>query len=103
MHMKQVTEPLIPTRILVGILLLAGVISSGVLGYHLIDGVGWFDSLYLSVVNLSTLGDSASPQLSRWGRLLTVFVVLGGFGVMSYVLLSLVPFVLEGHFVSAVS
>ena len=89
--------------ILVSFGLLVSVVMTGVLGYHFGEGFGWFDSVYMSLTTVTTLGDSPVRPVTRLGRVLSLFVVSVGFGVMSYMLVSLVPFVVEGHFGSAVN
>ena len=96
-------EPLIPNRIVIAVALLLAVMLLGVVGYHAIEGYGWFDSFFLTVATITTLGDPQGRQESRFGQVLTLVVVTVGFGVLSYAILSLLPFVLEGHFVSAVN
>jgi len=55
------------------------------------------------VATITTLGDPQGRHQTRGGQALTLFIVSVGFAVLSYALLSLVPYVLEGHFVSAVN
>jgi voltage-gated potassium channel len=96
-------EPLIPNRIVIAFALLVAVLVFGMVGFHMLEGFGWFDSFFLTVASITTLGDPQGRQQTRLGQGLTLFIVSVGFGVLSYALLSLVPFVLEGHFVSAVN
>ncbi|MFI5269153.1 MAG: ion channel, partial [Chloroflexota bacterium] len=96
-------EPLIPNRIVIAFALLVGVLVFGMVGFRVFEGYGWFDSFFLTVATITTLGDPQGRHQSRSGQALTLFIVSVGFGVLSYALLSLVPFVLEGHFVSAVN
>jgi voltage-gated potassium channel len=96
-------EVLIPRPILVAFGVLVAVLVLGTIGYHSVEGFGWFDSVYMSLTTVTTLGDSPIRPASRVGRLITLFVVCIGFGVLSYGLVSLVPFVVEGQFGSAVN
>lgn len=96
-------EPLIPKRIVIAVALLVSVLLVGIVGFRLIEGYGWFDSFFLTVATVTTLGDPLGRQQTRFGQALTLFIVSVGFGVLSYAVLSLVPYVLEGHFVSAVN
>src|SRR5205814_10111921 len=99
----QKRDALIPTPILVAFGVLVAVLVLGTVGYHIIEGFSWFDSAYMSLTTVTTLGDSPVRPETRMGRLITLFVVSIGFGVLSYALVSLVPFVVEGHFGSAVN
>src|SRR5438552_139459 len=96
-------EPLVPTRIAVGVALFVAVLLGGAMAYHVTEGTDWFTSLYLTVVMMTTVGDSSGRQISTAGQVLTMAVVLAGFSAMTYVLISVLPFVFEGHFASAVN
>ncbi|HVA25968.1 MAG TPA: potassium channel family protein [Chloroflexota bacterium] len=96
-------EPLIPNRIAIAIAMLVAVLVIGIVGFRVIEGFGWFDSFFLTVATITTLGDPQGRHQTRGGQALTLFIVSVGFAVLSYALLSLVPFVVEGHFVSAVN
>ncbi len=101
--MAQKRETIIPRPILWAFAALTLVLLIGVLGYHFAEGFGWFDSVYMAITTVTTLGDSPVRPAGRLGRLLNLFVVSVGFGVMSYMLLSLVPFLVEGQLGSAVN
>jgi voltage-gated potassium channel len=101
--MSAKREPLVPTRIVIAVALVVGVLFLGMLGFHFLEGYGWFDSFFLTVATITTLGDPQGRHQTRLGQALTLFVVVVGFAVLSYAVLSLLPFVLEGHFVSAVN
>ena len=49
--------------------------------YHFIEGWGWLDSLYFSVVTISTIGfGDFSPQTAA-GKIFTIFYIVVGLGV----------------------
>ena len=100
--MKQ-HEPLVPTRIVLGVSLFMAVLLGGTLAYRIVEGTDWFTSVYLTVVMMTTVGDSSGRPISTTGQFLSLAVVLAGFSAMTYVLLSALPYVLEGHFASAVN
>ena len=72
---------------------LAALLGVGVLGYHLIEGLGWFDSLYMTVITLTTVGFGEVKPLSNAGRAFTVAMVLVGVGVAMWFLRNLVEVV----------
>ena len=49
----------------------------GTVGYRVIEGFGWFDSLYTTVTTLTTLGGEIHP-LSSSGRVFTVTLIVLG-------------------------
>lgn len=64
---------------LIGAWLMAVVLASA-LGFHLIEGWNWFDSLYMVLVTVTTIGGEVHP-LSHAGRVFSVFVMIGGVGL----------------------
>jgi voltage-gated potassium channel len=57
-------------------LLLAGVTAFGTLGYYIIEGWNAFDSFYMTVITVSTVGFGEVHELSTAGRLFTSFLLI---------------------------
>lgn len=57
----------------------------GVLGYHLIEGWDFFDSLYMTVISLTTVGFSETHPLSNSGKLFTMLLIITGVGSFAYI------------------
>lgn len=76
-----------PTRrlrlLLIGGLLFCLVLG-GSLGYYLIEGWGFLDSVYMTVITLSTVGFGEVLPLSPNGRAFTILLVIGGVGSAAY-------------------
>ncbi len=54
----------------------------GSIFYHNIEGWGWLDSIYFSVITLTTVGyGDFSPQTDL-GKIFTMFYVVTGIGLM---------------------
>jgi len=90
-------EALIPRPLAIAIVLAMAVALLGITGYHWIEGYGWFDAIYMTITVISTVGGGELAPLTRAGRILTLFVIITGIGVLSYALLSMVQFVIEGQ------
>ena len=57
------------------------IISLGTVVYHYLEGWSWLDSLYFSVITLTTIGyGDFSPQTSG-GKLFTMFYIILGIGI----------------------
>jgi voltage-gated potassium channel len=56
----------------------------GTVGYHLIEGWGLFDSLYMTVITVTTVGYLEVHELSREGRAFTMLLALGGVFTLFY-------------------
>lgn len=58
------------------------IISSGTIVYHYVENWSWIDSLYFSVVTLTTIGyGDFSPQTSA-GKIFTIFYIILGLGMV---------------------
>jgi voltage-gated potassium channel len=58
------------------------ILSLGTMVYHFLEGWSWIDSLYFSVVTLTTIGyGDFSPQTDI-GKLFTIFYILVGLGMI---------------------
>ncbi len=60
------------------LLLATAVIGGGTLGLHLIEDWTFFDSFYHTIITISTVGFGEMKPLSPGGRLLTIFLIVGG-------------------------
>jgi len=85
-------------RVLLGLLLLLAIIAIGVAGYRLIEGWSLFDSLYMTITTITTVGFQEVHPLDTPGRVFTIFLVVGGVGGALYALTAIIAFVIEGQF-----
>jgi voltage-gated potassium channel len=83
------------------ILILAGALAAllilGSLGYVWLEGWDFFDSLYMTVITLTTVGYGEVRPLTRIGRVYTIGLLLAGMGFLFYVVTSLARVVVEGE------
>ena len=93
--MKPITEevPRPARQILVPAAMLVGVLFFGLLGFRWIEGASFFDSFYMALVTLTTVGYEETIELSRAGRIFNSFLILTGFAVV-FVALGMVSHVL---------
>lgn len=73
-------------RILRGLVILLFVLFAGTAGYMLIEGWGFLDAFYMTVITISTVGYREVWPLSDAGRVLTIFVIFSGIGIIFYIL-----------------
>ena len=52
--------------------------AAGTIGFHFIEGWGWFDSFYMVVITLSTIGYQEVHPLSHAGRVFNIFLITTG-------------------------
>ncbi len=84
-------------RIIPPISIIVGVISFGTIGYSVVEGWSIFDSLYMTIITLTTVGYEEVHTLSRAGRYFTIILVLSGVGSMLYALGVGARVVIEGE------
>ena len=80
---------------LVGAILVA--LAAGTIGYHVVEGWSYFDSLYMTVITLATVGYGEVHPLDSGGRIFTIFMILGGIAVMTYAFTTLTSVIVEGE------
>jgi voltage-gated potassium channel len=72
----------------------------GTAGYMAIEGWNFLDSLYMTVITITTIGYSEVRPLDDAGRVFSIFLAIGGVGAIFYSLISVFQFVLEGELTS---
>jgi voltage-gated potassium channel len=83
-------------KILNLLLLLLAVLASGATGYHLIEGWSFFDSLYMTVITVASVGFGETHPLSNGGRTFTMAVILFGSGILIYSVSMITAMIVEG-------
>jgi voltage-gated potassium channel len=86
----------------VAMTLLAAVILAGTAGYVALEHWSWFDSFYMTITTITTIGSGEPAAMNVAGKWWTIAVVSVGFGVLTYTLLRLMTYTLEGRLGSVV-
>ncbi len=84
-------------QVLISIALSLAVIGGGALGYMLIEGWSAFDSLYMTVITLATVGYGEVHPVSPLGRAFTLVLIFTGVGYFLYVAGSIIQYLVEGR------
>jgi len=79
--------------IVVGVLLL--LVAVGTVSFHLLEGLDFFDSLYLTVTILSTVGFGDIVPETALGKVIYMGLVLTGVGVFGYAVSSIASIMAE--------
>jgi voltage-gated potassium channel len=77
--------------------ILLGLTVLGTVGFHFIEGWRWLDSLYATIVTLGTVGYGDFHPTDDIGKVFAIVMIIVGLGVISYTVLELTAFVVEGH------
>ncbi len=77
------------------------VMTLGVVGYMLIEGWSLLDASYMVILTFTTVGYQEVNRLSAAGRIFTMFVMVGGVGMMLYVFTSVLNIVVAQEIVGS--
>ncbi len=85
-------------RVRIAALSLAAILGLGTVGYHLLEGWSFLDSLYMTVITLTTVGYSeVHPFVRSETRIFTICLILSGMGVVLYALGTFTQSLVEGQ------
>ena len=73
------------------------IIIVGVIGYILIEGWSFMDSLYMTVISITTTGFAEVHPLDTAGRIFTMILIVGGSSTAVYALTAIVQYFMEGQ------
>jgi voltage-gated potassium channel len=90
-------QTLLSKKFIFPLILVAVVLTSGTTGYTLIEGWDPFDSLYMAVITLSTVGFQEIEPLSEKGKAFTIGLIFFGLGVVAYAVNNGVRAIFEGE------
>jgi voltage-gated potassium channel len=78
-------------------LLIFGVIAAGTLGYWALENWSFLDSLYMTVITITTIGFKEVHDMSGPGRFFTIFLIFSSVGAVFYSLNNAARILLEGE------
>ncbi len=84
-------------KIRISLLLLLGTISFGTFSYHIVEGMSFFESFYMTIITISTVGFSEIRPLSVYGRIITVILISTGITIGAYTIGNLLRLLIEGE------
>ena len=84
-------------RLIPTLIILLFVVVIGTIGYHVIEGWSFLDSLYMVVITLFTVGFQEVHSLSQPGKLFTILIIVAGVGAAVYAGTQLVEIIIEGE------
>lgn len=79
------------------VILILGVIALGTVGYSMLEGWGVLDSLYMTVITITTIGFEEVHEMSEPGRVFTVFLIFFSVGAVFYSLNNAARIIIEGE------
>ena len=83
-------------RLIAILLLTIGMIFGGVIGYHIIEGWRFLDSLYMTIITITTVGFQEVYPLSSNGRIFTIALIITGVFIVTLTISYIVTLLAEG-------
>ncbi|HMK55192.1 MAG TPA: NAD-binding protein [Dissulfurispiraceae bacterium] len=84
-------------KFLLALALILMVIAFGSVGYQLIEGWGFLDALYMTIITLTTVGYREVHELSKSGMIFTMILLMMGVGTFLYALSAGAQIIVEGE------
>lgn len=85
-------------KLKLSLLFLILTITLGTLGYHFVEGMDFFDALYMTTITISTVGFGEIKPLSTIGRMMTIVIIITGVAILAYTTSTLLQLVIDGEF-----
>ena len=86
-----------PSRLFRATALVSGLFLIGTVGYRIVEGAAWWDSFYMTVSTITTVGFGEAFVLSRSGEALTVVLLVAGLGIFFFLASEISRAVMEGE------
>ena len=80
-----------------GLILL--IVLTGTVGFIAVEGWSIFDSFYMTIITVTTVGFNEVHELSDTGKLFTSFLIITSFGTFAYAISAVTTYVIGGDYV----
>ncbi len=97
MNRLRATIEDLPRNLVYAAILIITLPVIGTSGYMIIEGWGFLDALYMSVITMTTVGYREVHPLDRDGQIFTMLFLVFSVGAIFYALIGLFQFLLEGE------
>ncbi|WP_308990837.1 potassium channel protein [Mariniflexile litorale] len=83
------------TKIYTAVFLLVVILFIGIIGYRFISEYSWIDSVYMTVITLTTVGFGEVVPLDYNSKVFTIFLILASVIIMGYALSIITEYILS--------
>lgn len=80
---------------------LVTLMAGGIIAYMTLEGWSFLDSLWMAVVSITTVGYGDMVPATHGGRIITMFLIVSGVGLYTYVLSDVLLAFVEGQLLNA--
>ncbi|MEH6407529.1 MAG: potassium channel protein [Leeuwenhoekiella sp.] len=82
-------------KIYLAILSIIGMLTVGVLGFRIFSHYSWIDSMYMTIITISTVGYSEVVPLDDTGKLFTIFLIITSVITLGYAITIITEYILS--------
>lgn len=83
------------TKIYMAIFLLSSLLILGILGFKLLSNYSWIDSIYMTVITITTVGFGEVQPLDDMSKMFTVCLILASIVIVGYALTVITEYILS--------
>lgn len=96
-YFENKSAPMIRSAV-TGLLLVLLILVIGTVGYMTLENLSLLDALYMTVITIATVGFREVTDFHDSGKLFTILLIIGSFGIIGYVVTMLTRYVVDGVF-----
>lgn len=85
------------------IFVIVGALAFGTLGYMVLEGWNFFDSFYMTMITISTVGFGETRELSNAGRMFTIALIVIAVTLLAYGVSSSIEYIVTGELLTNVA
>ena len=86
-------------KVYYAIFLLILIIFIGTIGFMIVEGWTFFESFYMTIITISTVGFNEVHSMSDAGKLFTSFLIITSFGTFAYAVSAITSYIVGGEYI----
>lgn len=87
------------SKLYVALGLILAIIFGGTIGYMFFESWTFFESFYMTIITVSTVGFHEVHSLSFAGKMFTAFLIITSFGTFAYAITAVTKYIIGGEYV----
>lgn len=85
-------------KVYYALIILIIIICLGTVGFMVVEDWSLFDSFYMTIITVSTVGFNEVNELSTEGKLFTAFLIITSFGTFAYAVSAITSYIVGGEY-----
>ncbi|HUS01526.1 MAG TPA: potassium channel protein [Chitinophagaceae bacterium] len=84
-------------KLFMPLIIIGVIILTGVIGFMIIEDYSLLDSLYMTIITVTTVGYEEIHELSNAGKVFNILLIISSFATFAYALAKLTQYVVDGE------